>query len=33
MSLLRCSVSAAHTEGQINIILQAFAESRELLSA
>ena len=30
MSLLRCSVSAAHTSEQIDIVLQAFAELQPL---
>lgn len=32
-SLVRCSVSAAHTDAQIESLLTAFAEMREILSA
>ncbi len=32
MSLLRCSISAAHTSDQINFLLQAFAEIKAMMA-
>ena len=32
MSLLRCSISAAHTPEQINVLLQAFAEIKAMMA-